>query len=871
MGEQNLDYGTGTAVSEGDLSMIFSSMARPVPIQGTPSMTTGGSYGLAPTPPPREQETKCPICLQEFSSPKVLACFHSFCKQCLLQHQTCEDRVTCPICHMETLLTPQLGVDGLLNDYGLQNICERRNHQLNGNISTDEDESPKGSAGTPTEDKGLIFGSPSSTSSTPPRAGSPHNHSPTNNNTADAVCVSCTSGDRVKAHCRQCGYLCDNCRMAHQFMHCFEGHEVKPFAPTVLRTERHHEKSSSESSTSSTGKATNAARCRCLEHRSQPLCFFCLTCNLAICSKCTETDHQKSSHEIQPIDVIADQQVQRMEMMVNEAAKKHQEILETFRFIDETQNRLHMNHQKAIAVVHETSETLIGVVHELRQLLIKDLEAKFGMKQLAVAVLDKDVQKIAKKMSQMIEFTRRLLAYSSPTEIMVFKPLIDTRIEHFLKYDANVESVDKAISQMDNLHPLSREACIPMLLDFIAQAGFDISSITNQSGGLTEGSSPTSSNHQMTNGYSHAHTLGRSLSRQNLGSPQIGTPSSFDQIKSFVPQNSLPTTAAMLGTSAPTGLLNDNSPLWNMDDGMKDLSISMDLEALSQSLPYQLYPPRSQIKRQKMIYYCKFGEFGVIEGQFTEPSGVAVNCQNDIIVADTNNHRIQVFDKEGRFKFQFGECGKRDGQLLYPNRVSVNRVTGDFIVTERSPTHQIQIFNQYGQFMRKFGANILQHPRGVCVDHQGRIIVVECKVMRVIIFDSYGNVLQKFSCSRYLEFPNGVCATPNNEILISDNRAHCIKVFSYEGQYLRQIGGEGITNYPIGVGINSNGEVIVADNHNNFNLTIFDQKGNMLNALESKVKHAQCFDMALVDDGSVVLASKDYRLYLYRYSHPLTV
>ena len=49
----------------------------------------------------------------------------------------------------------------------------------------------------------------------------------------------------------------------------------------------------------------------------------------------------------------------------------------------------------------------------------------------------------------------------------------------------------------------------------------------------------------------------------------------------------------------------------------------------------------------------------MLEGQFTEPSGVAVNAQNDIIVADTNNHRIQIFDKEGRFKFQFGECGKR--------------------------------------------------------------------------------------------------------------------------------------------------------------------------------------------------------------------
>lgn len=72
-------------------------------------------------------------------------------------------------------------------------------------------------------------------------------------------------------------------------------------------------------------------------------------------------------------------------------------------------------------------------------------------------------------------------------------------------------------------------------------------------------------------------------------------------------------------------------------------------------------------------------------GQFTEPSGVAVNAQNDIIVADTNNHRIQIFDKEGRFKFQFGECGKRDGQLLYPNRVAVVKQTGKSAVTHLIP------------------------------------------------------------------------------------------------------------------------------------------------------------------------------------------
>ena len=45
----------------------------------------------------------------------------------------------------------------------------------------------------------------------------------------------------------------------------------------------------------------------------------------------------------------------------------------------------------------------------------------------------------------------------------------------------------------------------------------------------------------------------------------------------------------------------------------------------------------------------------------------------------------------------------------------------------------------------------------------------------------------------------------------------------------------------------------------------FPLDGQLISALESKVKHAQCFDVALMDDGSVVLASKDYRIYVYRY------
>ena len=197
------------------------------------------------------------------------------------------------------------------------------------------------------------------------------------------------------------------------------------------------------------------------------------------------------------------------------------------------------------------------------------------------------------------------------------------------------------------------------------------------------------------------------------------------------------------------------------------------LDGLSPSvLPVVSMPT---IKRQKMGYHCKFGEFGSRPGQFVEPSGIATNAMNDIIIADTNNHRLEVFDGSGIFKYEI-VGGQTDCDLVYPNRLAVCRSTGDIIVTERSPTHQVQVFDRCGNFLRRFGGRVLQHPRGVAVDVHGRIVVVECRVMRIVIFDAAGTVINRFSLMGELEFPNGVAVDDNERIFISDNRAHCVKV-----------------------------------------------------------------------------------------------
>jgi hypothetical protein len=66
----------------------------------------------------------------------------------------------------------------------------------------------------------------------------------------------------------------------------------------------------------------------------------------------------------------------------------------------------------------------------------------------------------------------------------------------------------------------------------------------------------------------------------------------------------------------------------------------------------------------------KFAERGSRPGQLYEASGMSVDNNGNIYVADTGNHRISKFSPDGRFLLSFGKEGDSDGQM-----------TGDLYIT----------------------------------------------------------------------------------------------------------------------------------------------------------------------------------------------
>jgi len=768
---------------------------------------TGGDSGVssAATSPLTVYSTVCSLCSETYTQPKVLPCLHTFCFQCLGNLKTPEDKLQCPECQEEATLT------NLVSDYAALNIL------------------------------GLTD------STTPFHCTGCKNM----NEEAVARCISCSS------------FLCPNCVAAHQYMHCFDGHAV--FSLEELMNSRENQ-----------NEVDNPVLC--LKHKHCFVKYFCKTCSIPICTECKLHEHLAPGHDYQPLNKVAEEQVQELVVKVEESRDRSNQLLATLSGIDEGYSSLQQLYNAALSKLHDTCHFYDLSVEEMKDETLKDLETAFEKQQKTMSELGERSQVAIDRFSEAAEFVEKQVKLASNTQVLMYSGAFQSRYNELSSCRTQLPATE---------------------IQFIRNYQEIKESVRNNFGYVRSESS---------NGFKKlpqpiARPIGRNNALNLLPNPS-NVPLSSNPIDIFGSPRWIPN----IFVDPPNELLNDQpssdfmlnhtanqfipgsistsltdlarscgSSGSSVEGGSSIMGVSQadysdqlglaNLDSHSNMSPEIVrnitqFPP---VRRQKMIYHYKFGEFGVMPGQFTEPSGVAVNALDDIIVADTNNHRIQIFDREGRFKFQFGECGKRDGQLLYPNRVSVVKATGNIVVTERSPTHQIQIFNQYGQFVRKFGANILQHPRGITVDNMGRIVVVECKVMRVIIFDQQGHVLSKFGCSKHLEFPNGVAVNDKQEVFISDNRAHCVKVLSYEGVYLRSIGGEGITNYPIGVGIDQNGHVVVADNHNNFNLTTFTQGGELVSALESKVKHAQCFDVSIMGGGSAVLSSKDYRIYVYRY------
>jgi tripartite motif-containing protein 71 len=89
-----------------------------------------------------------------------------------------------------------------------------------------------------------------------------------------------------------------------------------------------------------------------------------------------------------------------------------------------------------------------------------------------------------------------------------------------------------------------------------------------------------------------------------------------------------------------------------------------------------------------------FGSEGEADGQLCRPWGVCCTKTGLILVANRSNNRIDVYDKDGVFKYNFGTGGKLQGEFDRPASVCVDNLNRA-VITDKD-NHRIQVFSLKG-------------------------------------------------------------------------------------------------------------------------------------------------------------------------------
>jgi len=88
-------------------------------------------------------------------------------------------------------------------------------------------------------------------------------------------------------------------------------------------------------------------------------------------------------------------------------------------------------------------------------------------------------------------------------------------------------------------------------------------------------------------------------------------------------------------------------------------------------------------------------------GDFSKPTGVAVDKDGNVYVADMLNYRIQIFDADGKFIRSFGKHGDGPGYFAMPKDVAVDP-DGHIWVTD-SMQNRVHLFTQEGDLLMWMG------------------------------------------------------------------------------------------------------------------------------------------------------------------------
>ena len=544
-------------------------------------------------------------------------------------------------------------------------------------------------------------------------------------------------------------------------------------------------------------------------HQKEELKLFCKECETAVCQTCVMLDHK----------------VHKLTLIEEEAANQRLEIktaIETQRHnLDEKMNvvaKLDEDYAKVI----QQNENLKGNVQKFADGLIKTIKAKM---QNVIDAIENQTKKslerlIAKRgeiqqqinvIKSSLEEADKLLKRSTTTEVVQLKKTLQTIFQ-----------------RVDETEPFVHDRSSLKAFVFVEnQKMLDV--VNGEEIGFLEEGYRTKPRKSLAEGEGKKEgTVGRkaqfNLITRNAVRKKVYNEEDRVTVEIKDEQEQECVTELRI---------DDNKDgIYNMSyfprvQGTINLLVKVNGEHIHGS-PFAVIVKPFQVKP-----VLRIGKKGWGEGLLDKPMGVAVTAKDEILVADNQNHRVQVFDSNGTFLRSFGHKGKNAGEFENPTGIAIDK-DRKILVSEYC-NHRVQIFSWEGRHLGSFGSkgnfdNQLLNPYGLSLDSTGNVIVADTGNKLIKIFTPDGRFVMKIGGQDSFSFPIH-CVQCGEYFIVSDSNDHCIKVFNREGHFLYKFGkegeGDGEFNHPYLLSVTQSKHLLVCDG-NNHRIQVFELDGKFV-------------------------------------------
>ena len=577
----------------------------------------------------------------------------------------------------------------------------------------------------------------------------------------------------------------------------------------------------------------------CSQHKNERLRYFCSSCEACICPVCFAEDHR--GHEFDVIEKAVQEDKKYIMLNVDNIKEKANLFREEIRKSQKTSEDVEMIIAIAKQEVSEAAQHVIRKTRQQEKQLLESLEMTRRKRIERINSAEQELESLVKQMNQAVQFAENLVQRSSALDIIQTMTALKQKFEELRgvevpKHHQTTFAKFNAASQKD------------------LKLGF--TQLNNQ---------PANAAKSNLEGLDQTFPAGVEAELTLCPKTYEGEISYQPDLKDQVELLIKPAKDTSNVTVQEKGDGNLRLKFTPRVPGVYSVEVKINGEKLSIS-PFFL-----PVKERQLVVVGEL-DLKFNQGQeFKGPNGIAVNRQGDIAVVDLRGHCVFVFNKEGNCLKQLGKEGRHPGQFKYPYDVSF--LNDNEILIADQLNHRIQHINiQTGSVVKTFGKEgegkgHFKNPGCICLDDAERIVVTEFCNNRVQVMSKEGETLFTIGDSgpERLSEPY-CCISYKNIFLVTQRDNHVIKAFDSSNTFLYQFGKKGNQdgqfNGACGMCFDDSNNLLVCDYGNN-RVQQFSLDGRFTGKTAIPLQSPS--EIVTAPDGRILVTSlKAYKIYILK-------